>query len=255
MRHRAKILSHKLQCHLRKKKEEDAKKKERKKVVDELIKCNNLHKDNTEATIKICASVPNSVVQNIEDVPIECFKKALVKELKAFIHAWMFPTASIPKGKLSLILSGKENLMRVAHESKTLLILLNRPNTDDEGNVVLDDEVNDDEGGDYIAIDDEGDDDVAVCNEEDECNLIHDGCIPPRLIVESNTTPIVTPPRATNESNMPPSYHLRNTDYILLLKANIRGTHRVEELTTTEEKMHYADKIGRLLHRRLAKHI
>ena len=248
MRHRAKILSHKLQCSLRKKKEDDAKAKERKKVVDDLIKSSKLHTLNDSATSKIsaCANVPDDEQDiNIEDLPIECFvnaKRLLVAEMKAFIHIRKFNTATIPKGKASEIPSGKGNLQKASYEARALPILLSRPLTDDDGNVLIDEELTND-GVDRDAV---NEDEENETNSNDETH--------PILAIESTNSTIDTPRQKSNENNLP-SYFLQDKDYITLVKANIHGTYNVEELTVTEDKLHNADKISRLLHRKLAKHI
>ena len=65
-RHRAKILSHTLQCSLRKKEEEDAFVEVRKKSDSALVVIHGLQKRNDEATRKLLL---NGAV--LKDVPIE----------------------------------------------------------------------------------------------------------------------------------------------------------------------------------------
>ena len=52
-----------------------------------------------------------------------------------------------------------------------------------------------------------------------------------------------------------PSQYLVDTHYLSLDKNNIRGTFNIEISPVTEEKKIFVDKLGRILHRRLAKHI
>ena len=260
MRHRAKILSHKLQCDLRRKKEEDAALVIKKKTDHELILRNELFKKNDCGIRKLLKTVPQDDNEDdeliIEHLPIDAFQTLLKEELKGFIHVRLFNEATIPKGERSLmptkkgkLVDAKEgeenNLVRIAFNSRMLPYKLSRPETNEDGDAVLienyDDVVRN--GGDN---DKEAIVDIVV---EEEVNS-------PQLIFDSSAF-IITPPRLSNlsKSESLPSNFLETTNYMALLVANIRGTHNIELLTSTEEKKIFADRLGRLLHRRLAKHI
>ena len=151
------------------------------------------------------------------------------------------------KGKLEDAKNGEvNNLIRVAYESRMLPLKIIRPKTDENGDVVL--SVVDDDGD---LVDEDGDDSMVDDNDGDAAIVELN---PPRLIVDL-TAPVVTPPRPNKESTHSPSYFLNSPVYLQLAKDNIKGTFNIEFPTTTEEKNEFADKIGRLLHRRLAKHI
>ena len=263
MRHRAKISSHHLQRKLRQMKEVAAALAVKKKADNTLILSNELMKLNDSAFVKLLKDIPQDVVQNedrlqiIQDLPIDRFNKIVIKELRALIHVQFWDTSTIPKedrskmptkkGKFEDAKVGEENnLIRLAFESRMLPIKLNRPETDDDGNVVLD--VNNDDDV-MVELNDDCDEDV-----NDIVDLVEeDEVTPPRLIVDC--IPVVTPPHSTSNCSHQPSAFLNNPEYLKLAKDNILGTYNIELLTTTESKRQLADKIGRLLHRRLAKHI
>ena len=75
------------------------------------------------------------------------------------------------------------------------------------------------------------------------------------MIVECPPIPTVRPPCPRNESRGTPSQYLVDTHYLSLTKKNIRGTFNIEISSVTEEKKISVDKLGRILHHRLAKHI
>ena len=76
---------------------------------------------------------------------------------------------------------------------------------------------------------------------------------PPRLVVEY-TASIVTPPRIIMR-NKPPSYFLSHPAYLQLANSNIRGVVRMEIEPVGEDETTFVDNLGRILHRRLSKHI
>ena len=259
MRHRAKILSHSLQCSLRASKENEALSVVRKKQDDELILQNGLHKRNDEAT-NILFPVPSEAGNNYTDLPIQAFKKIHVNELKAFIHVRLFESATIPtgkassipklKGKIEAAIAGVPNLIRVAYDSRALPIILPCPDTDAHGNVIL---LNDDDdggggGGGGDNCDDDGVDNCDV-DEEDICiGGSNDDEAPPRLIVEC------VPPQSS-ETNHQPSYYLSRPSYLLIADQSIRGTLRLEDSLITDRDIQHVDKLGRIMRRRLANHI
>ena len=75
------------------------------------------------------------------------------------------------------------------------------------------------------------------------------------MIVECPPIPTVNPPRPINESRCTLSQYLVDAHYLYLAKNNIRGTLNIEILPVIEEKKIFVDKLGCILHRRLAKHI
>ena len=257
MRHRAKIISHELQCKLRRGKEEKAAEEEKRKKTNESIKRNKLLNENGKAIEEIFKNVPEEQ-QNLQDITIKHFKKVNVPLLKAFIRVRYFNTSIIPKGQASLLKkkkgtvesaeAGEDNLIRLAYDTRMKDVLMIRPDVDEDGNVVFDDEVIDEE----VADDDVENDDVVV-------DLVEGGEVGsylPRLIVELNTN-IITPPHIRSDvtSTNPPSYFLDSMEYLLIAKTNIRGTFNAEILPIPEEKKVFVNKLGRMIHRRLAKHI
>ena len=233
MRHRAKIISHQLQCKLRRKKEVDAVNIIKQKENNELILKNELIKLNSKAERKLLSS---SEHENLHEMTIENFYSCKVDELKAFIHCRLFTTGTIvgkeqrsmmptKKGKVADAKDGEvNNLMRVGYEKRMDPILIIPPDVDDDGNVVLVDVVMDD-----VDDDDVGVEEVVVAENDDEC--------PHRLIVELSTTtpvPIVTPPRSRLISNHPPSFYI-NSDYLALAQANIRGTYNIAYSSPNKE--------------------
>ena len=131
-------------------------------------------------------------------------------------------------------MSGESNLILAAFEARDKPIVLPRPETDENGYVV-DGEARDD---DVIMVGDEGRIEVEA---------------PPRLIVGCPPA-VVTPPRLSL-FRAPPSRFLQDTQYTESASRYIRGTLRVESESKDNDELSYADDIGRLLHRRFAKHI
>jgi hypothetical protein len=246
-RHRAKILSHKLQCLLWKKTEVEAFVKVRQKLNNVLVVNHGLHKRNEEATTKLLTNGAS-----IEDVPIECYGKLLKDELRAYIHVRLYDTAIIPKGKSNALPSnkgkvadaknGEPNCIRIAYDNRVELIKLACPAVNDDSEVVL-----------AEAIDEDKDDDVEVV--DDGGGMVEvdvDGC-PPRLIVDCDT--IVTPPHPPVDQSQLPSHFLSDTIYIALIRDNIRGTHNTKAEIIDEEMMKNADKLAKVVRSRLSRHI
>ena len=119
-----------------------------------------------------------------------------MKQLRAFIHIHIFDTGTIPngqdskvpknKGNVAEAESGVKNLIWGAHNCRGLPIKLARPETNDDCEVILEDD------GDGSAIDEddkEGIEEGIEINEDaDEYNN------PPRLIVECPPIPTVKTP-------------------------------------------------------------
>ena len=187
--------------------------------------------------------------RNYENLPIEKFKKPLKKELQSFVHVRMFDTASIPsseskkipsnKGKVEEAINGTPNLILAAFASRSDAKLLPRPETNEDGEVMMN-----------MEDDDEVEEDGIVGGEYGVCARLVQ---PPRLIVEC-PCPTVTPPRHTL-TKQPPSSFLSSVQYLQMANLNIRGTFRVEIDSVTREMKDHADKLGKALRRRLLKHI
>ena len=230
MRHRAKILNHDLQCNLRQRKERLARDSIREKIKDELVICNELLKKNDTAEQKLFKV---TVIQagNFGDLPMNAFKKPTVPELTAFKHVRTFITGVIPRGKSHLIPSkkgkleeahrGEDNLMLSCYLDREKVIILPRPETDDDGNV-------------FIPEEDEG---MEAIEEEELGNETIDTAA---IAITKNITPRT---------------FLSSEEYLKLAKANIRGVFNVELSEVNEPMKERADAIGSILQRRLSKHI
>ena len=230
MRHRAKILSHRLQRNLRQRKEREAQNKERERVKDKLVLCNELFKKNETAENKMFkeAAVAQGSYINL---PIDAFKKPTVPELTAFKHVRTFGTGTVPRGKSHLIqgkkgkleeaMLGDVNLILSCYEDHEKPIILPRPITDDNGNV-------------YISEDEGSDGEEGVGGQESKGG---------EQIIES----------ISNTSA--PSSFLSSVSYLKLAKKNIRGVMNIELSSVDENMKQRADVIGSILHRRLSKHI
>ena len=149
----------------------------------------------------------------------------------------MLPTN---KGNLNGAKAGEfNNLIRAAFDGRCKSPIMPRPKTDDEGNVVIDD-------------DSDEKDVIHGSNEDGETN---EGC-PPRLIVMSphHQVAIVTPLRQPL-TEYPPSYFLSSERYLQLANCSIHGVIRMETDSVREKDKQHADKLVRVLRRRLLKHI
>ena len=229
MRHRARILSHDIQCKLRKKKEDAAVAGLKKKRLDDLVIAHDLHIRNDEAMKKIIPT--GDEPPPLEDLPLTAFKGPNLKQLKAFVQIRLFNTATIPngqgnmipknKGSVDAVATGAKNLIGAAYDCRNMPIILPRPQTNDDGEVILDE---DKEG----SVDDEMDD-IEVVEDNDNSGT-------PLLIVECPHKPIVTPPHQSNEANPLPSHYLTNSQYLSLAKDNIKGVFMMEITSVTEEK-------------------
>ena len=144
-RQHAKILSRKFQISLCAKKERDASMVITCKINKDKIVSYGIHKRNNAATLKF---FPKSEQErNYKYLPIECFKKLNVKELKAFIHVWLFDYAVIPsrqlakipknKGKVEDAVARENNLINATFHNRELPIILYQPELDDRGFIIM----------------------------------------------------------------------------------------------------------------------
>ena len=248
MRHRAKLLSHDLQRELRQKKEKAAIDGAKQKVHNELVICHDLYVRNDEAMKKM---FPTGEVTPLLELQLTDFKKPSVKLLKAFVHLRLFTTGTIPNGQGSRIpknkgsvdeaATGVKNLLWTAHDMRCHPIILPRPETNEAGEVLLD---NNDGDGEGMVVDEDDDGGMEKDGEEDE------GSNPPRLIVDSpHLIATVTPPRPKDKTECLPSHYLTNTAYLTLAQRNIRGTFRIEITPFAEDRKTFVDKLGHILHR------
>ena len=150
------------------------------------------------------------------------------------------------KGKLAGAKAGEfNNLIRAAFEVRCISPIMPRPKIDDDGFVVIEDVDEEEEvivGGNVDGNDEEEGD----ANNGD----------PPRLIVESphrqNAT--ITPPRRLLSGHLP-SYFLSSEPYLQLANTSIHGVIQKETNTVREDIKDHADKMMKVLRRRLSKHI
>ena len=173
MRHRGKILSHDLQRKLRQIKEEAAIAGLKTKIKTDLVVCHDIFTRNDEAMKKIFLTGEESP---LEELQIKYFKPPSVKQLRAFIHIRIFNTGTIPNGQGSKIPknkgnvaeaeSGVKNLIRIAYNCRLLQIKLVCPATNDDGEVILEEDDND---GSAIEEDDDGSA-IEIGEEADEEN-------------------------------------------------------------------------------------
>ena len=204
------------------------------------MKREDIHKQNDAAMLKLMKDQPEE--RTLDDLPIESFAIPQMKKLSGFLHVRLFNTSVVEKnpdkppfptkkGKLTDP-EGVNNLIRAAHAARNRAIILPRPDTDDNGVVVVDD------------------DDVDVGSIGD-VDVVDD---PARLIVDSTTAAIVTLPRSILTIK-PPSFYLSNTIYQQMAIKCIRGTLRMETNVLEKEIAEHADEIGRMLRKRLGEHI
>ena len=237
-------ISYNLQRKLRQQILDDVVASVKKKELDELVKREGIHKQNDAAMKKLMKDQPEEAT--LDNLPIQSFAIPQKKELSGFLHVRFFTTSAVEKnpnnppfptkkGKLTDP-EGANNLICAAHAARNRAIILPRPDTDDNGDVAM------------------GDDDVGVgvgrIGDEDEE-------VPPRLIVDSSsssTAAVVTPPRSIL-TIQPPSFYLSNTTFQEIAIKCIRGALRMEANELEEEIVEHADKIGRMLRKRLGKHI
>ena len=103
MRHRAKVISHNLQCQLRDRRALSGIIAKKKSIDNGRIKQNSLHKTHDEALVKIFIKNDDETANeenNYGCLPINAFSKCNVNMLKAFIHVRLFESATIPKERL-----------------------------------------------------------------------------------------------------------------------------------------------------------
>ena len=126
-------------------------------------------------------------------------------ELSAFIHVRYFLTSEVPKnsstipkgkGKLEAAVAGENNLILAAFNARNKPIILPRPETDDDGNVVVDEE--------EVDVELNSEDVVMVVGEGR--NVAEDpNAAPPRLIADCPPPPEIVTPRRLTLFHVPPS--------------------------------------------------
>ena len=134
-------------------------------------------KRNESAETKLLEGLPSE--QTINTLPIERFKIPLKDELRAFVHVRLLQTSQVPKnvfipsnkGKLPAAIAGEDNLILVAFNTRCKIIVMPRPETDDDGNVVVDD-INKEGSNDV-------DNDDVMMVEADDTMLVDDDVVPP----------------------------------------------------------------------------
>ena len=156
-------ISNKLIRKLRREKDGKAIKNVKRKELNEMIVRNDLCKLNVKAEGKIWKDNPDRP-HNYASLPVGIFKKPLKAELKAFVHVRTKDNDDMRSHKNKGSVDGpmENNLVRAAYTVRCLPVIMMRPDTDEDGNVIMEDDD-----------DDVVDDDVDVNNED-----------PPRLIVE-----------------------------------------------------------------------
>ena len=136
-----------LQRQLRRKKDDNTVMNETRKELRELIVRNSLYKLNEIAESKLFKDFPDTT-RNYQDLQIDIFKQPLKDELKWFVHVRTFKTKSIAKddatkiptkkSKLDGAKNGEENnLIRTAYVIRCTLPIMSRPNTDEDGNILM----------------------------------------------------------------------------------------------------------------------
>ena len=179
---------------------------------------------------------------NYEDLLIDKFKKPYKNELRGFVHVRTFKTGSIAKDdptripdkkrKLEDAKDGEENnLIRAAYAICCTSLIMDRPNTNEDGNVLM--EVDEDDDCYDVEMVVVGD----VINDEEEGLDNED---PPQLIVDY--PPTVTPPNplVLHQRSI---YFLSSPIYLQLANALIHGTFNIEIESITENDKQYADKL------------
>ena len=168
---------------------------EKRKELKDLIVRNTLFKLNYICEGKLKKECSDTT-HNYEDLLIDKFKKPYLNELRGFVHVRTFQTGSIAKddpkkipskkGKLEGAKDGEENnLIRAAYAICCTPPIMDRPDTDEDGNVMM--EVDKDGDGYDVEMVVVGD----VHDDVDVVDVVDDDEDPPRLIVEC---PTVTPP-------------------------------------------------------------
>ena len=136
-----------LQHELCQNKDDEAAIAAKKIVVDDLIEKNNLHKLNDSAMSKLFEGVKVNDEYDYKNLPVKMLK-ILKDYLDGFAHVRLFDTVTIPKNEKHKMptnrgtLEGAENgevnnLVRVCHKVCELPHKLERPEIDDNGNVII----------------------------------------------------------------------------------------------------------------------